>query len=415
MRVLILGGLAIVLASAATPAFARDSGVPSWGGPMPIGDGVTLDPIVDLRLRYEHVDQDNATDTGNALTARLRAGAEIKAGDFAFLTEGEGTFAPVDRYNAFPFAAEAQNRSYDVVTDPENIELNRAQINWVRKGSSVTLGRQRINLDDQRWVGSVGWRQNEQTFDAVRGTARVGLLSLDATYANGQRTIFGVDAGKRQAYDGDFVFLGAGVATGPVTVKGFVYLLDYDDPLMAASSSKTFGILATGALPLGPKAKVAFKASYANQSDWKTVARNYNADYLALEGQVSVIGVTVTGGYELLGSDNGVGLATPMATLHKFNGWADVFLNTPAGGLQDIYLGAAYTVPGRKGFPALNLALAWHDFDSDRGSMNYGSEWDASLGFRLGRVSVLAKYARYDARDFSVDTEKVWLQLEYGF
>jgi len=258
----------------------------------------------------------------------------------------------------------------------------------------------------------VGWRQNEQTFDAVRGTAKFGPVSLDATYAIGQRTIFGIDAGGRQAYDGDFIFLGAGVKAGPVNLKGFAYLLDYDDPLMAANSSKTFGVLATTSLPLGSKVKLDLKASYANQADWKTSAKNYSADYVALEGSLSVQGFTLTGGYELLGSDNGVGLATPMATLHKFNGWADVFLNTPAAGLEDVYVGIAYGFPKMQVIPGLKASVTYHEFDSDKGGLDYGSEWDASLGFKLGPVGMLAKYAKYDADGFSVDTDKFWLWVE---
>ncbi len=54
---------------------------------------------------------------------------------------------------------------------------------------------------------------------------------------------------------------------------------------------------------------------------------------LAVKG-IGTLGV----GYELLGSDDGVAaFQTPLATLHKFNGFADQFLVTPAGGLQDIY------------------------------------------------------------------------------
>ncbi|OCC25373.1 hypothetical protein MB02_01530 [Croceicoccus estronivorus] len=410
MRTVVSSGLAILMASVATPALAQN-----WGGPTAIGDGVTLDPIVDLRLRYENVDQDNPVDDADAVTLRLRAGAELKAGEFSVLVEGEGTLAIGNDYNAFPFPAEDQNRPYSVVADPENIELNRAQIAWAKGGNGVTVGRQRINIDDQRWVGSVGWRQNEQTFDAVRGTAKFGPVSLDATYAIGQRTVFGIDAGGRQAYDGDFIFLGAGVKAGPVNLKGFAYLLDYDDPLMAAHSSKTLGMLATTSLPLGSKVKLDLKASYANQADWKTSARNYSADHVALEGSLSVQGFTLTGGYELLGSDNGVGLATPMATLHKFNGWADVFLNTPAAGLEDVYVGIAYGFPTMQVIPGLKASVTYHEFDSDKSGLDYGSEWDASLGFKLGPVGMLAKYAKYDADGFSVDTDKFWLQAAYSF
>lgn len=410
MKRAISGVAAIFMASAATPALAQN-----WGGPSEIGDGVTIDPIIDARLRYETVDQDNPVKDADALTLRLRAGAELKAGEWSVLVEGEGTVAIANDYNAFPFAAEHQNRPYSVVADPENIELNRAQIAWTKGANSITLGRQRINLDDQRWVGSVGWRQNEQTFDAVRGTAKFGPVTLDATYSIAQRTIFGIDAGGRQAYDGDLIFLGAGADLGPVKLKAFSYLLDFDDPLFAANSSQTYGVLATTTLPLGPKVKLDLKASYASQSDWKSPAKDYTADYIAAEAGLGVAGFKATAGYELLGSDNGFSLQTPLATLHKFNGWADTFLTTPAAGLEDKYAGVAYAFPKGLLVPGLKAAVTYHDFDSDKGGFNYGSEWDASIGFKLGPAGILAKYANYDANSLGVDTEKFWLQAEVSF
>ena len=97
-----------------------------------------------------------------------------------------------------------------------------------------------------------------------------------------------------------------------------------------------------------------------------------------------------------------------------FNGWADLFLTTPPAGLRDYYatVGTTFGVPFLPGFKA---DLTYHEFDSDFGGLEYGSEWDASLGFKLGVVALLAKYARYDASGFAVDTEKLWLQAEVGF
>ena len=118
--------------------------------------------------------------------------------------------------------------AFSVVADPENIELNRLQLQYKGKAVTVTVGRQRINLDDQRFVGAVGWRQNEQTFDAARIEAKIGPVSLDGTYAISQRTIWGYEGEGRTAFDGDFVFLGAGAKLGPVQLKAFAYLLDYD-------------------------------------------------------------------------------------------------------------------------------------------------------------------------------------------
>ncbi|MEL0212519.1 MAG: alginate export family protein, partial [Novosphingobium sp.] len=109
---------------------------------------------------------------------------------------------------AFPFAlpGSPQRRpQYAVVADGESIDLNRAQIMYKVKDFALTVGRQRINLDDQRFIGSVGWRQNEQTFDAVRAEATVGPVSIDATYAIQQDSIFGSEAGPRRSMDGDFV------------------------------------------------------------------------------------------------------------------------------------------------------------------------------------------------------------------
>lgn len=415
MRKILAAAALVAPIAAASPAFAAP------GDPIKVSDYLTIDPIVEGRLRYEHVDQ--PTTDADAVTLRVRAGAEFKMDRLSLLAEGEGTLGIVNEYNAFPFAiADSQRRpSHSVVPDPMNIDLNRLQLQYKGKAATLTLGRQRINLDDQRWVGSVGWRQNEQTFDAVRMEAKFGPVTLDGTYSIGQRTIFGIDAGPRQNLDGEFYFLGGGAKLGPVNVKAFAYLLDYDEPFYLANSSQSYGARAVAAIPLSPKAKLNLIASYARQSDYGRNPVDYSADYINAEAGVSMGKLTVTAGWDLLGSDakaaNGAGraLQTPMATLHKFNGWADMFLTTPAKGLQDIYAGAAYKFDGVKALPGLNAAVTWHQFDSDVGSIDYGSEWDASAGVKLGRVALLAKYANYHAKGFGVDTEKLWLQAEFAY
>lgn len=401
-RLLAAAALAAPIA-VAHPAYAKP------GDPVVVSDDLTIDPMFDGRLRYESVDQDNALRNADAVTMRLRAGAEFKMHSLSLLVEGEGTLAIVDDYND----TNGNGTAYSVVADPDNIELNRFQLQYKEGGSAVTIGRQRIILDNARFVGNVGWRQNEQTFDAIRGETKVGPVSLDAAYAFGQKTIFGIDAGPRQNFQGDFYLLGAGVTAGPVNLKAFAYLLDYDDVL--ANSTQTYGARATAAFPLGPSAKLNLAASYARQMDFETSPLDYSADYIAAEAGVTFAGFGIKGGYELLGSDNGSAFRTPMATLHAFNGWADVFLNTPAAGLEDIYVGASYDFKDLKVLPGLKAAVTYHEFDSDVGSISYGSEWDASLGFKLGPVGVLVKYANYDASAFAVDTEKLWLDLAFSF
>jgi len=408
--------------AAALAAFASQTAHAAPGNPIKIGDGLSLDPIVDARLRHEHVD--TPTLDADAVTLRVRAGFEVKhSSGLALLTEAEGTMAIVKDYNAFPFAiADSQRRpTHTVVADPMNVELNRLQLQYKSKTLTLTVGRQRINLDDQRFVGSVGWRQNEQTFDAARAEAKLGPISLDGTYAIGQRTVFGVDGGPRTAYDGNFVFLGAGAKLGPIQAKGFAYLLDYDLKEQAGAlgasnaDTQTYGVRLSGAFPLSKAAKLNLVASYARQSDWKENPSRYGIDYFNAEAGIAYKAFGLTAGYEMLGGNGGRAFQTPMATLHKFNGWADLFLTTPASGLEDWYGGASYKFAGVKALPGLNAAVTIHRFESDLGSAHYGDEWDASLGFRQGPVNLLGKYARYEAASFGVDTSKFWLQAEVAF
>src|SRR3546814_14399570 len=108
---------------------------------------------------------------------------------------------------------------YSVVADPDNIELNRAAIGYMKDGRGITVGRQRIIHDKARWVGNVGWRQNEQTFDAVRAQGKFGPVTLDAAWSKSQRTIFGLDS-PNQEFDGDLILMNAWVDVKPEKVTG---------------------------------------------------------------------------------------------------------------------------------------------------------------------------------------------------
>lgn len=381
------------------------------GDPVAVGSGLTIDPMFDLRTSLEHVDQ--PATGADSLTIRLRSGIEIASETgFSFLVEGEGTLGIVNDFNSTTNGK--TNRS--VVADPQNVELNRLQLRYASKGfGSVTVGRQRINIDDQRFVGSVGWRQNEQTFDAVATTLTpLKPLTLEGTYAVAQRTIFGADAGPRTAFEGNFIFLGAGLAIGPVKLKGFSYLLDYDsaEPV-ALTSTQTYGGRATAKLPLAKGFTLDLSGSYAVQKDYQANPANFSVDYLAGSVGTSVAGFGLAAGYENLGADGfGGRFQTPLATLHKFNGWADLFLSTPVAGLEDKYVSISKTV---KLFGGIKTLAAYHDFSSDVGSVKYGTEVDAELSFKLGMFDTAIKYADYNAKAFGVNTKKLWLRLGYSF
>ena len=391
--------------------------------PLQIAPGTTLAPLVDARLRWEDVVQ--PATSADAVTFRLRGGIAVAnaPSHLTFIAEGDATAGLFRDYSAFAFpTSNGQKRAgYSVIADPETVQLNRLQLAYQTRTTALTLGRQRINLDDERFVGASGWRQNEQTFDAVRGVqsfAGLGVpVTVDVTYSDLQHTIFG-RTGTRDAYHGQFWLLGAGAKLGPVNLKAFSYLVDYDPTTFAIQNtrSQTYGLRATTVLPLSKVVKLSLAGSYARQSSYGTTPFHFAADYAAAEGKLGAYGLTGTLGYELRGSDRGLhAVQTPMATLHKFNGWADIFLAaTPNAGLQDLYGGLAYGFPMVKAVKGLTAQVIYHQYDAAHGSARYGHEIDSALGFKTGPVGWLVKYADYTARGFGTNTRKIWLEADFS-
>jgi len=136
------------------------------------------------------------------------------------------------------------------------------------------------------------------------------------------------------------------------------------------------------------------------------------------DAALEVAAFKVGAGYEILGADTGAAFTsfqTPLATLHKFQGWADKFLTTPPNGIRDLYGSAGYSLKKPIGLDAINAQLVYHRFDSDRLSQHYGNEWDALIAAKKGRWTATAKLASYDADKFATDTRKLWLQLEWAY
>lgn len=390
-------------------------------------DPFKLKPLADVRLRYEHVDQDPFVEEAEALTLRGRLGGEVSNKDWSILIEGEGTLVIVDDYNS----GVNGKILVPIVADPENIELNRAQVQFRGLPKTVvTVGRQRINLDDQRFVGSVGWRQNEQTFDAVRiENSAIKDFKLDLTYAWSDRTIWGKDglAANQQAISGDNVFANLAYKTKMGTLTGFAYLVDQDELAVAGfrKSSQSYGARFAGSRPLSKAMKLSYALSYARQTDYHRNPNDYSADYYLAEVSLVFRALNLGIGYEILGADDGTALTsfqTPLATLHKFQGWADKFLTTPPNGIRDLYASAGYILAQVGPFASIAATIVYHDYGTDRLDMNYGDEWNLQLLGKVDKFSLMLKYADYDATAFPVgftnpttDTRKFWASVEWAF
>ena len=378
---------------------------------------VTLSPLVDARTRYEHVEQDGIARDADALTIRVRAGVEAKAGGLSALVEGQGNLAVIDRY--FDGLNGVQTRP--LVADPQDVALYRAQMRYAGRGFSLTAGRQRIALDDERFVGAIAFRNNGQTFDAVRAElSPIARLKVDVSYAWAQRTIWGVDGrgARQQAVSGDTVLANVGYQTRLGTLSGFAYLVDQDEAAVQGFrlSSQTYGGRLSGVYPLSNAAKLSYQFSYAHQRDWHRNPTRYEADYYLLDAGLALSAFKVGAGYEVLGADRGVALTsfqTPLSTAFKFQGWADKFLTTPPDGVRDLYGSVGYGLKTGSRLGTIALQAVYHRFDSDRLVRRYGDEFDLLASAKVGRTALSVRYADYRADRFATDTRKLWLQADW--
>lgn len=379
----------------AYPAIASESALDTL-----ISEGKTN---VDFRYRFESVDQDGLSETATANTLRTRVTFTSGAvNNFSFKLEMD---------DSRPVAAEDYNSTvngntqYPVVADPKGTDLNQAFVQYSKDGFTALGGRQRILLDDQRFVGGVGWRQNEQTYDGLSLKYANSSFTSSYSYVNNVNRIFGPIGSAAQPADwrGDVHLLNGTYSFSEAhKLTGFVYSMDFENA--AAVSNNTYGLRYVGNLGFA-----TLTASYATQSETGDNPTAYTADYyLADLGGKFGSNFNWKVGYEVLGSDSGVkAFVTPLATLHKFQGWADKFLGTPGTGIQDLYAGIGTSL-GK-----VNLKLDYHSFKSDVDSLTYGSELDAVAVYPINtKVKTMLKYANYKADDFATDTQKVWFMVQ---
>ncbi|MEN8205123.1 MAG: alginate export family protein [Pseudomonadota bacterium] len=380
-----------------------------------------------FRLRYEDVEVDTPSDdSADALTLRTRLNytTDTFKGFGAMLEMDDITSLTSVNYNDG-----VNGKSGPAIADPEGTEVNQAYLSYAYKETGGRWGRQRIILDNARFIGNVGWRQNEQTYDALSISSKsLPDANLFAGYVTNVNRIFGEDSLVGDV-DQSTLLLNAsyeGLSWGKFT--GYGYLLDADPSGKQSAAganfnrwdTNTYGLRFAGSTDASDSVKVSYAAEYATQSDTDDNPLSYDADYYNLEAGITFVGVTVKLGTEMLGADGSDGFfITPMATLHKFQGWTDQFLggglgNIP-GGIEDVYLSVGGKVAGIK------LLAVYHDFTSDdkgasgNPSDDLGSEIGFLVGKDFGNYGLQLKYSDYDADDHGVDTEKLWLTASARF
>jgi len=390
MKKLYLTTLAALTATTFVPSVSADDFINAVKGGK---------PYLDLRLRYESVEQDNIREDANALTLRTRLGyntgnfhgfsATLEAEDSRIVL-AQDEFSTPNGFNGNEFS---------VVADPETTEIDQGYIAYKNDWVSAKLGRQVLTYDNHRFVGHVGWRQDRQTFDGISfDFSPVQDLSIKTAFLEQRNRILAEDADQNSS---DFLF-NASYKTSIGKLTGYYYSLEQDEQ----ESIDTVGVSLKG--KVGSDIPFIYAIELASQSNDNNDA---DTNYTLLEVGTKISGVTAKLGYEVLGSDDGAaGFTTPLATLHKFNGWADLFLATPDVGLVDAYVSVGGKVSGVK------LLAVYHDFSADESNAtvdDLGSEINLLAAKSFGKhYSAGVKYASYSAGDDAagkVDTDKLWI------
>lgn len=377
-------------------------------------------PLADFRLRYEHVDQAGFAREADAVTLRARLGYETLAYEgFSALVEMEAVTAlGARRFDD----GTGQSTGFPVVPDADTIELNQGFLGYQGlEDMNFRIGRQRIVLDNQRFIGNVGFRQNEQTFDALtlRSTA-VDDAVIDYGFIANVERVFGEDfpQGDLQTrthylnvgYDGlDWARL-----------SGYAYLIDLEE--IPALSSQTIGGRLQGvrAFRFNRDLRLLYAAEFAWQRDYADNPADYALPYVLVEPGLAYREVSARVGYEVLAGDGTSSVQMPLGTLHAFQGATDKFVVTPPGGVRDLYLDLIYQEQESDSpLSGVRVQGTVHSFRAEDGGNRLGREWYASVAkpFRLtfgGMLNLSAEYAYYEAESFSVDTHQLWLTASFG-
>jgi len=432
---LILGSIA-VSAQAAEVAVAEDAGFNIFSDVKFKGE---------LRPRYEFKDVENSgNDAGSSITNRTNLNFSAK------LFEVDGLNGEMELNAVNDFGSLNQNNT-DVAAENPNARISQANISYTGAGVTGIIGRKGVNLDNQRFIGTVGWKQQMQTYDLAAVAYGAGDFNIIGAYVYGVNGIKGTgyyygrgstlgvadSAGKTSGSTTSALVNASYKIANEIKLTGYAYLL--------GSLNDTYGLAATGKIAMGDSAKLNYRGEFAMQTkatlehtqlQQKSMTDNVDAMYMNLDVGANISGFLVGLNYEVLGGADkdkvgGDSFQTHLATKHKFNGWADQFLTTPSAGLADLNIRGGY-----KFGTAGKIIGIYHAFAAAADGNNqmvdptknisagdaYGQEFDIAYSLAVPSVNglnLLVKGAMFmddDKTSYRTkDTTLAWVQLDYKF
>lgn len=235
------------------------------------------DAGLDFRYRLELVDQDGFSKkaTASTLLTKIWYRTATVNGFSGYI---EGTNTTVVGHDTFNSTVNG-NKTRPVVADPETTEFNQAYLQYAGDKGLARIGRMGMNLDNQRFVGTVGFRQNDQTYDAAL-MVLTPTKDITATYSyvwNVNR-IFGEDhpLGNLDTNTHAINLSYNGFGFGKLSAYG--YFIDLNDAPAFGLSSSTIGVRFAGKTGAAENMKVGYEFEYAKQKDLADNPADYSAD-----------------------------------------------------------------------------------------------------------------------------------------
>lgn len=386
-------------------------------------------PMTDFRLRYEGVDQDGKSEDADAFTLRSLIGWQTAPfHDFSVAAQIINVGVLNDDYDNFDKGVvEPGKANYPRVVDPDDTDINQLYLEWTGlKNTKLRLGRQSVKLDNVRFIGNVEFRQVMQVFDGV-ALENKGLLPDTSIYLAHFERVKQITT-KYQSANVDIANIKYSFSPSESLV-GYGYFIDWDGTALKASSSRTLGLRLDGAHAINPDWKLLYTAEYAKQDDYRDGNKNIDSHYTRLGAGAKFGDWYARIDHEILSSNDGLSaFQTPLGTNHLYQGWADVFLATPAAGIKDTFVSFGGKVMDVQLSGEYHFIKSDEDFTTPAGVSTgdkYGKELDLAAAYKYKQWLGKVEYARFREDDVlgaslvaasrKRDIEKLWLTVMYTF
>jgi hypothetical protein len=366
------------------------------------------DPIKifgDYRLRLEVQDRSDSPDQAMLLSASTRVGFETPLNDaLTALLEFEGV-SPIAR----TISASASSP-----IEGAGIEVNRAQVSLDAGALNLVIGRQAISWDDERLVGTIAFRQNQQSFDAVTARYISPTWTLEASQVWRVNKVDAFAANRQEQSSGATLLrLSSSSPLGWLSLYGgqIGQSLDRD---RLAGNSRTVGISLDGRRPIGA-VTLLWKLDGAEQSIGRHSANTASPGYRRARFSVEGSRTAVSFGREVLDTDRGASFQPTLGSKRSFQGFAGVFARTPDFGVADTHLELRSVIGNFTPISNLSVLVRAHNFRSASGDMPLGSELDAGIAATLGVHRLSVEFAQFESQGFASDSRALWFTVGRRF